>query len=232
MKRSEINSRLRHGLQFFDNMRFHLPPYARYRLADWQQCAAGAREIFDLQLGWDVTTFGSGDFEHTGLLLFTLRNGRPGSAQYPKPYAEKIMMVLPGQVTPCHFHWHKREDIINRGGGRLVIELYHADPRTNALCGGSFRIGVNGMERTLDSGDRVVLDPGDSIALEPIHAHRFYGDPAAGPVLAGEVSMVNDDVNDNCFIDAVGRFDPVEEDAAPDLIPACDYAKFITGGVN
>lgn len=227
MKRSEINARLQEGAKFFEAMHFLLPPFAAYRLPQWRQVADRAQEIFDLQLGWDLTTFGSDDFYKQGLLLFTLRNGRLGSAQYPKPYAEKIMMVRENQITPRHFHWHKREDIINRGGGKLVIELYHADPEHNTLVEGSFPIHVNGMPRTLDPGDKVILTPGESVCLEPIHAHLFYADPGFGPVLAGEVSAVNDDNTDNCFIDGVPRFDPVEEDVEPDLIPAADYARFL-----
>ena len=47
-------------------------------------------------------------------------------------------------------------------------------------------------------------------------------------MLVGEVSMVNDDENDNCFLDGVIRFDPVEEDEPPEWIPAADYRKFVT----
>lgn len=32
-------------------------------------------EIRDNMLGWDITDFGLGDFEHTGFSLITLRNG-------------------------------------------------------------------------------------------------------------------------------------------------------------
>ena len=126
MKRSEINRRIAEGMAFFEAMHFKLPPYATFTIADWEREAEAAREIFDLKLGWDVTAFGSADFLKTGLLLFTLRNGMAGSERYPKPYAEKIMMVRENQVTPRHFHWHKREDIINRGGGNLLVTLYNA----------------------------------------------------------------------------------------------------------
>ena len=107
MKRSEINLRIREGIAFFDRMGFKLPPFAFFTREDWQKEAADAAEIFDLQLGWDVTAFGGPDFLRTGLLLFTLRNGRAGDGRYRKPYAEKIMMVRENQVTPCHFHWKK-----------------------------------------------------------------------------------------------------------------------------
>lgn len=228
MKRSEINLRIREGIAFFDRMGFKLPPFAFFTREDWQNEAADAAEIFDLQLGWDVTAFGGPDFLRTGLLLFTLRNGRAGDGRYRKPYAEKIMMVRENQVTPCHFHWKKCEDIINRGGGNLVIELYHADPDRNRLVPGSFPISVNGLRRTMEPGEKLILTPGESVCLESIHAHRFYGEPGRGEVLVGEVSMVNDDENDNCFLDGVIRFDPVEEDEPPERIPAADYRKFVT----
>ena len=228
MKRSEINLRIREGIAFFDRMGFKLPPFAFFTREDWRKEAAGAAEIFDLQLGWDVTAFGGPDFLRTGLLLFTLRNGRAGDGRYRKPYAEKIMMVRENQVTPCHFHWKKCEDIINRGGGNLVVELYHADPTRNRLVSGSFPISVNGLRRTMEPGKKLILTPGESVCLESIHAHRFYGEPGRGEVLVGEVSMVNDDENDNCFLDGVIRFDPVEEDEPPEWIPAADYRKFVT----
>ena len=138
------------------------------------------------------------------------------------------MMVRENQVTPCHFHWKKCEDIINRGGGNLVVELYHADPARNRLVAGSFPISVNGLRRTMEPGEKLILTPGESVCLESIHAHRFYGEPGRGEVLVGEVSMVNDDENDNCFLDGVIRFDPVEEDEPPERIPAADYRKFVT----
>ncbi len=223
MKRSFVNAVIRDAISFFKSHQFLLPPFAVFSPEEWRRRQAECGEIFDLQLGWDVTTFGTGDFEHTGLLLFTLRNGLAGSAQYPKPYAEKIMAVREGQVTPRHFHWHKREDIINRGGGNLVIELFRADPERNCLAGGDFDISVNGMRRTMNTGDKLILRPGDSVCLEPIHAHRFYGEPGCGMVLTGEVSMVNDDANDNCFVDGSPRFDPVEEDEPPVFLLAGDY---------
>ena len=38
------------------------------------------------------------------------------------------MLVEVGQITPFHFHWLKMEDIINRGGGKWLIQLYRATP--------------------------------------------------------------------------------------------------------
>ncbi len=30
-------------------------------------------------------------------------------------------------MAPMHFHWVKSEDIINRGGGTLLIKVYNDD---------------------------------------------------------------------------------------------------------
>jgi hypothetical protein len=227
MKRSEINRYIDEALEFWEGRGFKMPPYARFSVEDWRREAASCKEIFDLQIGWDVTAFGSDDFLKCGLLLYTLRNGAAGRSDYPKPYAEKIMLVKENQVTPRHFHWRKMEDIINRGGGNLVIELHKADPSENALCGGRFSIAVNGMRRTMDSGDKLILTPGESVTMESVHAHKFYGEPGSGPVMVGEVSMVNDDSGDNCFVDGAVRFVPVLEDESPKYILACEYRNFV-----
>ena len=87
---------------------------------------------------------------------------------------------------------------------------------------------LKGVNLTVEPGEKLILTPGESVCLESIHAHRFYGEPGRGEVLVGEVSMVNDDENDNCFLDGVIRFDPVEEDEPPERIPAADYRKFVT----
>ena len=125
MQRSEINAILNETKALFQQHQIYLPPFAHFTAEDWQtKDLSRFQEIFDLQLGWDVTDMGSNDFANTGLTLFTLRNGSVGGSPYAKPYAEKIMMVREGQQTPMHFHWYKMEDIIHKGGGDLIIELY------------------------------------------------------------------------------------------------------------
>ena len=230
MKRSLINRVIREAEELMAKHSFLLPPFGKYSVADWKNCdKAACKEIFDLGLGWDVTSFGKEDFFNIGLLLFTIRNGKFGSSVYPKPYAEKIMVVRENQVTLCHFHWNKQEDIINRGGGNLVIELTAADPANNALKGGKVEVTIDGQKRVVDSGDKVILTPGESITLLPCHAHSFWAEKGSGTVLAGEVSMVNDDMTDNCFVlekEAL-RYDPVEEDEDPYRLLCSEYSKWI-----
>ncbi len=215
MLRSEINSYIREAIDLFDNGQFKLPPFAFWSPNRWNTLGEEAREIRENGLGWDVTDYGLGNFLETGLLLFTIRNGNFADKKtYPKGYAEKIMVVREGQVTPHHFHWNKREDIINRGGGELVMELFYRDDN-NGLSDKPFEVSIDGMRKKVNSGDKVILTPGESICLEPYVYHTFYGKAGCGTVMVGEVSDVNDDKSDNCFLDKIGRFPEIIEDVPP-----------------
>ena len=183
MKRSEINSLIRDALVYFDQMNFRLPPWSEWSPEEWINQEPNIREILDNGLGWDLTDFGSGDFYNTGLLLFTLRNGTPDGGG--KTYAEKIMVVRENQVTPMHFHWNKMEDIINRGGGNLCMELYMSDS-SEQLSDETFKVSIDGIQRMLSPGETVCLRPGESITLYQGLYHRFYGEPGSGMVLVGE----------------------------------------------
>lgn len=215
MKRSEINKLLVEASEFFSSFHFQLPPFAFWSPERWQSTGPEADEIRDNELGWDVTDYGLDRFYEVGLLLFTIRNGNHARGDtYPKGYAEKIMMVRDQQVTPYHYHWNKREDIINRGGGNLVLVLYLADER-NKFSDTHFSVSVDGVRRPVAPGDRLILSPGESICLEPYVYHTFYGEKGGGSVMVGEVSDVNDDRADNCFYEELGRFPEIVEDEEP-----------------
>ncbi len=222
MKRSQINQILQSAQAFFTQHQFHLPPWASWTEADWQGQGDACREVIDCQLGWDITDFGSGDFSRRGLTLFTVRNGKAGSS-YGKTYAEKIMVVDDGQETPLHFHFQKAEDIINRGGGKLLLQLWNSDGQ-GEKADTSVSVSIDGVRRTLEAGGVVSLAPGESICLTRGLYHRFWGE---GKVLVGEVSQVNDDFSDNRFYEDVGRFPSIDEDEAPWRLLVSDYAEKI-----
>lgn len=224
MKRSEINQILKNAKAFMAEKQFVLPPWAYWSVEDWKKNRENTTEIIDNMLGWDITDFGSGDFYNRGLFLFTIRNGKFGVDR--KPYAEKIMIVEEEQETPMHFHWAKMEDIINRGGGNLVIELYNST-KDEKLDTSDAVVKVDGVKRIVPAGGKVVLTPGESVCLEQGNYHRFYGEAGKGKVLVGEVSTVNDDSNDNCFYEEIGRFPVIEEDEQPVHLLAIDYSKFL-----
>jgi D-lyxose ketol-isomerase len=225
MKRSEINAILHSAQQFLAEHQFHLPPFAAWTPDQWRTKGPEISEITENQLGWDITDFGSGDFLRRGLLLFTVRNGRPANlrAMQGKIYAEKIMIVEPAQVTPLHFHWQKTEDIINRGGATLVVQLYNSS-KDEQLAESEITISLDGVTRTMKAGGIVKLSPGESITLPPRLYHSFWGEGRR--VLVGEVSMVNDDRLDNRFLEPVGRFPQIVEDEPPLLLLSVDYPAY------
>jgi D-lyxose ketol-isomerase len=223
MKRSEVNHLIHEAIDLFSEKGFRLPPFAFWTPEQWLTKGEEADEIRDNGLGWDVTDYGLGNFLHTGLLLFTIRNGNYARKNdYPKGYAEKIMVVRENQIAPWHYHWNKREDIINRGGGDLVIELYMSDA-DHQFSDTSFFVTFDGVRREIQPGEKVILTPGESICLEPYVYHTFYGKPGSGTVMVGEVSDVNDDANDNCFYEKIGRFPEITEDEPPHFFLCTEY---------
>lgn len=223
MKRSEINAILRSAIQFIHDSHFALPPFAYWTPELWRSKGEEAREIVERKLGWDITDFGSGDFEHIGLFLFTIRNGSPENLKtlQGKLYAEKILIIQVGQVTPLHYHASKMEDIINRSGGKLGIELFRSLPGGALDRVSEVQVSLDGVVHTLPAGGQVFLSPGESITLTQGLYHRFWGEDA--PVLAGEVSSVNDDFTDNYFYGGLGRFPAIQEDEPPLYLLCNDY---------
>jgi D-lyxose ketol-isomerase len=224
MKRSEVNSIITEAKAVFAMHNFMLPEWAHWSPDKWKGAYNRCFEIVDNKLGWDITDFGSNDFSRKGLTLFTIRNGN--WQKKDKAYCEKIMIAGEEQVTPMHFHWNKTEDIINRGGGNLVMELYGSTPDDN-LSYNPVSVSIDGVLLTLKAGELLILRPGQSICLTPGLYHRFYGEKGKGRVLIGEVSMVNDDDNDNRFYDKVGRFPDIEEDTMPVHLLVNDYSKYL-----
>ena len=225
MKRSEINARLREAIAFLDDHQFRLPRWAYWSPDDWKQAGHEADEIRQNLLGWDLTDFGKGEYGSCGLLLFTIRNGKPeGASAGGKDYCEKMLLIGEQQLTPTHFHWAKMEDIINRGGGDLVLKLWNADPKTEARDDKTpVTVSIDGIQRTVQPGEEVVLAPGESITLPPYMYHLFYARPGGGPVLGGEVSRVNDDAHDNRFHEPLPRFPSIEEDEPPLHLLCTEY---------
>jgi len=227
IKRSEINAIISEDMRFIESMGFQLPPFAYWTYEDWKQVGPESSEIWQNRLGWDITDFGFGDIEKCGLSLFTIRNGNLKNPEDKKSFAEKVLLIGEGQITPWHFHWQKMEDIINGGGGRLVIELANSTEDGKLLADTPVMVSIDGTVRQVERSDRVILLPGQSITLPPMLYHKFYGMPGYGRVFGREVSAVNDDETDNRFLGEVGRFPEIEEDVLPMHLLCSDYEKYI-----
>jgi len=211
MKRSEVNAIIQDILPFLEQHHLTLPPFANWTPEEWATKGHEYDEIRDNMLGWDVTDYGGGKFDQVGLLLFTIRNGNLNNAKYKKPYAEKILISRENQVCPNHFHWNKMEDIINFGGGNLMIQLWNAT-ETDELADTPVTVHSDGRIYEVPAGSIIRLTPGESITLMQRQYHAFWGEEGHGTVLVREVSMVNDDNIDNRFYEPQGRFPTIEED--------------------
>lgn len=204
MKRSEINAYAKKFVDFCQKHSYILP---KYELRDKKI----VEELKARQIGFDITDYGQNNFEKIGLFLFTIRNGNP-KEKNTIPYCEKVMFSMPGQVTPCHYHKEKTEDIFVRAGSNLIIRIWPRGAQKRDI-GKKFKVLFNGCEyREVESGKKIALKPGETVTLTPGLSHDFWADLEGSGVLVGEVSTFNDDKADNYFLDQVARFPEIEED--------------------
>jgi D-lyxose ketol-isomerase len=225
MKRSRINEIIREGDAFIRSFGYVMPPFAYWTPEQLRE--RRPEGIIGARLGWDITDYGQEKFDELGLFLFTVRNGRAedlakGTGML---YAEKIMISRKDQLSPMHRHVVKAEDIINRGGGRLVLELFMPAEDGGVDRHREVEVPTDGVMRKLPAGGLLTLDPGESVTLLPGVWHAFWGE--GGDVLIGEVSTVNDDLTDNIFTQPIGRFSNIEEDEAPLHLLVSDYDSHI-----
>ena len=228
MKRSTVNEILRESAAFIASHGYILPPFAHLSPKELKkQVKDGGKMIRDHMLGWDITDYGLGKFDEMGLFLFTVRNGNQANVKSGRGmlYAEKIMISGENQISPMHRHNLKTEDIINKGGATLVLELFKAD--NDGLVDETAEVAVrcDGVWRKMPGGSLLKLAPGESVTLEPDTWHAFWGE--GGRVLIGEVSNVNDDRTDNVFREPIGRFSTIEEDEEPLHLLVSDYETWL-----
>ncbi len=172
MKQSQINNAIREASTAFSKHQWFLPPNPK----------------------WDVTDFGLGDFDTTGLTSVNLAE--------QQEYCEKIMYVKHNQVTPNHYHDKKKEDIICRIGS-LALQFYSEEPTVN--------LQVNGVFQDLSVNCLLILQAGERVTLTQGIRHAFWA--KSEYAIVGEVSTANDDTNDNFFQNPkIGRFSEIIED--------------------
>jgi D-lyxose ketol-isomerase len=227
MKRSRVNDIIRQSDEFIRSFGYIMPPFAYWSPGQMKDRQADISNILNAGMGWDVTDYGQGDFEKLGLFLFTVRNGDAADLDKGRGmlYAEKIMISRHDQISPMHRHTIKAEDIINRGGATLALQLYNDDGTDKGIDEKSdVVVFTDGIRRVLPAGGILELSPGESVTLLPGNWHKFWGE--GGDVLIGEVSTVNDDRTDNTFLEPIGRFSEIEEDEDPIHLLVSDYPKW------
>ena len=214
MKRSEINSVIKWAEELCGKYCITLPDFARYAPDKSEMADPAKKNIVKTMLGWDVSDFGRGDFSKCGAVLFTVRNGSIYDSSLGTPYAEKYIFMKDGneQEIPMHYHILKTEDIINRAGGVLCVQVYakgeDGAPDKNA----SVVLYRDGVRYEASAGEVIEITNGNSITLTPYVYHRFFTKTGTGDLVIGEVSKINDDNKDNVFAEPGERFCDIDED--------------------
>lgn len=230
LRRSQANASIRTSLVVLKKLGIALPEFGYWTASRWVSVGTEGDEARHCMLGWDVTDFGGAQFEQLGRTLFTLRNGIGNDPRYPKPYAEKFLIEPEGQRSPIHYHIKKREDIINRGGGNVIVCLHRID-EVGMPGPGRIGVSIDGFHRTVQAGDEIRLKPGQSVSIPPSTFHQFWAEPGTGLridgvgyTVSGEVSSVCDDWRDNNFIDEwANRFPKMIEDEPREFYLCHEY---------
>ncbi len=73
-----------------------------------------------------------------------------------------------------------------------MVQVYLSD-ETEGLSECDFPVMQDGVASTVPAGTVLRLAPGQSIMMQQGLYHSFWAEAGHGPVIVGEVSMVNDD---------------------------------------
>lgn len=221
MKRSELEVIIDSSLAMMDRQGFRLPPYARWTPAQWREAGQGTKALRSAGLGWNIVEFEQGAFFKSGIAVFTLRMGdhHDLSKGAGRLYAEKAFVLFEGQSVPHHYHRVKTEDLINRGGGILGVNLVKVDGDGEPLDE-AITLERNGIDVTVPARATLQLEPGESVVLVPGVAHAFIG---VSEVVCGEISLANDDATDNYFLQPLPAASPVTEDIPARHLVLADY---------
>ena len=228
MKRSEVENSINWAKDLLKRNNITLPMFGYWDVNDFKRRRDDIETIVKTMRGWDVTDFGEGDFQKVGSVLFTIRNGLLGT-DIGCPYAEKLILMREGQILPMHFHYTKTEDIINRAGGILSIQVYNSLPDGSMDYDSDVNVRMDGVMSSVKAGTVIDIPTGCSMTVTRGLYHLFICKPRYGDAVIGEVSSVNDDNIDNHFAEERPRFVKIEEDV-PLTIPLVNEYESILGG--
>lgn len=214
MKRSIIDTNIDWAIDVCKKLGCALPDFAYWTSEKWKSMGSAADYMRKVAMGWDVTDYNSDDFDRVGAVLFTIRNGEADRPETGRVYCEKYIIMKEGQQLPCHFHYFKTEDIINRAGGVLRVYVWNSTSEADGyqldleheVC-----LMCDGQPVSVPAGGYVDVTNGNSITLTPYVYHAFEAVHGKGEVVVGEVSRVNNDAHDNHFNPSI-KLPPIEED--------------------
>ena len=147
MKRSEINRLIEDALKFFQEMHFKLPPLGYLDTGAMEQAGGIVRGSGNESVGMGPHGFWYREFQCGRVAAF--HPSKRESATRPEALCGKNHDRPGGTGDPHAFSTGpKMEDIINRGGGNLMIQLYPSD-REGGFAKKSFQVSLDGLKREL-----------------------------------------------------------------------------------
>lgn len=171
MRRSEIDTIIDEARATMRRHGVALPPFADWSPQDWQRHGAATRTMRDRLIGWNIAEFEKDAFARSGIALITTRMG--DFEQLPtgrgKLYGEKIFVIREGQSVPYHYHWVKTEDVFNRGGATLAIDLVAVDSQGRPTDA-AIDLDRDGLPHHIVARGTIRLSPGEGD--QPRSRHR------------------------------------------------------------
>ena len=207
MKRSQINNAMRDALEMFKEYKIVLPPFARWSPDEWKNKGDEVTEIKDNMLGWDITDFGSGDFNKIGLLLICLRNGNQLlKEKYPR-------------IGEAPFDSNRK----------MMSTLHKADEEIIQYTKGAVDVVLGRCESYMENGN--VIPMSEEYREKVLKANKDMADRALR-VLALAMRRYDEAPRDfdadrlesgMCFVGLAGMIDPVRPEVR-DAIAKCKSA--------
>lgn len=96
-----------------------------------------------------------------------------------------------------------------------MVQVYNSTGNEEMDMNSPVTVYSDGRCFIVPAGTILRLKPGQSITVQQRLYHSFWGEKGYGKVLVGEVSMCNDDFNDNHFFEQASRFQEIDEDVPP-----------------
>ncbi|MFP4381073.1 MAG: D-lyxose/D-mannose family sugar isomerase [Candidatus Sumerlaeia bacterium] len=232
MKRSDINNEIQLALDVFEAHRFYLPKWAAWSPENWEHCGPEVAQIKACMLGWSVTDFDRDNFREQGFVTFIERNGivdemREFAQRHSvqdKAYGERLGFIQKRQATAMLKHNISTKDIVNRGGGDLVVQIFLSTPDDELDEHNRIPTCINGIAYNIKAGGISRLAPGDGITIHAGVFHKFWAEKAG--CIVGEIYTSSPKKNEIFLLEPGEWYNRIEEDEDPLFLLNHEYPEF------
>lgn len=103
----------------------------------------------------------------------------------------------------------EEEDIINRGGGKMVMELLNQRNDGRVEEEKEVNVEKDGRIVKKKEGENMKIKKGERVKIMKGNWKDLWGE--GGDVMIGEVQNVNEDMKENILREKIGRLQDIEE---------------------